>query len=180
MLTVQCLLVELVSQFFLTINLRVYWFLVAGMHACTFTGPLCKLTATKTIHTQAETSAHTQAVTHIDKEAFLRVTWAVETCLTVEMSMPGQLAWGKWLRCCNAVNKIPCYLVRPIAKEPGQTPFHLLRAFVLVRLDRWNKAVHMQAKTLTQSYMKGMREHILNAFWSALIKFQTQPQCFLN
>lgn len=123
MLTVWCLLVELVSQFLLTINPRVYRFLVAGTSAHALTHScvcLCK-PAHDCNNTHLQTETHT-LLPRVDIVAFLWVTWAVETCPTVELSMLGRTGLGKWLRCCNVVNKIPCYLTRP-SNRAGSNAF---------------------------------------------------------
>lgn len=70
--------------------------------------------------------------------------------------MHGQLSWGKWLHCSGMVNKIPRYLTRPHSQGASDA-FHLFRAFVLAKLDRWNKAADMQLTAPEQAFMKQVR-----------------------
>lgn len=63
------------------------------MHTTFVCEPVC---APKTAITHTDRLRHTsshEAVARVDIVAFLSVTWVVETCPTVELSMPGQPAW---------------------------------------------------------------------------------------
>ncbi len=161
MLTVWCLLAELVSQFLLTINPRVYRFLVAGMCGHTFTHSCVSVRTPMSAKTHTHRLWHTytrKAVAHVDILAFLWVTWAVETCPTVELSMPGQLAWVSG--CCNVVNKIPCYLTRP-SNRAGSNAFSSSPSFCSSQAGSIEQSCWYWGDGCAQTHMKGVKDHML-------------------
>lgn len=124
MLTAWCLLVELVSQFLLTINPGVHRFLVEA--ACAY---ICTSVCVRACTPAAAITA-SQPETHFCAQS-CRPCWHGRVPLghlgSGDLSYSRAVdAWttglGKWLRCCIVVNKIPCYLTRP-SNRAGSNAF---------------------------------------------------------
>lgn len=91
----------------------------------------------------------------------LWVTWAVEVTYSRVVN-----AWtaglGKWLHCCNVVNKIPCYFTRP-SSRPGSSGFSSSPAFCFSETRSMEKSYACTSPWTERLFVKA---EVLVSVWS--------------